>query len=74
MLNPRVARETVVLLAHRRKLPNKPSRTTLYCWRKTGLVSKISGKRITLEWCRYGGLPATSLEAYDRFMQRLNGE
>jgi hypothetical protein len=66
--------ETTVFCSEARRLKGKPSPDTLYNWRSEGIECRTSGVRVTLEWCLLGGRPVTSIEAYERFLKRINGE
>lgn len=68
-----VLSETIVLFADARKLKGKPHWWDLRNWARYGLVSKFTGEKITLEWAVYGGKRCTSVEAFDRFLKKLNG-
>lgn len=74
MQTTRVLKETVIRCSHSNKLAGKPSKDTLYDWRTKGIERRCDGVVVTLEWCRLGGQPVTSLEAYERFHKRVNGE
>lgn len=47
---------------------------TLALWIKVGLLRQSDGEVIQLEGRQIGGLICSSLEAYERFDKRLNGE
>ena len=51
-----------------------PSITTLLRWSKIGLVGKNypNGKPITLEYCYIGGRLFTSVEAFHRWLAKIN--
>lgn len=65
--------ETVRYLSHKSQLPGQPSLTTLYRYIRRGVVSRVTSKRIYLECEQRGGQLITSLEAWERFHDRLNG-
>jgi len=73
MKTTRICKEEIVYFSDRSRLTGKPSRRRLWNWAKLGLISD-SGKRVTLEYAKIGGSWATSIEAYERFIQRINGE
>lgn len=73
MRTMRVCRETTIYLSDKNKLPHKVTLRTLRNWITRGLISD-TGERVTLEYAKIGGALATSLEAYERFLKRLNGE
>lgn len=49
------------------------SKTTLFRWARSGAVSRVTGDRVRLETIYQGNARCTSIEAYWRFMFRLNG-
>ena len=55
----------------KRWLPRNPSYRTLFNWWRLGLKS-ASGRRVHLETAKVGGERCTSVEAYGRFMERIN--
>jgi hypothetical protein len=74
MQSPRIIDETIVEFPDGPKLTGSPSRQTLTRWSTEGVESKSTGEVITLEWAQIGYRRVTSLEAYERFLARLNGE
>ena len=71
-LNSQVASEQIVRFSEGRKLPTEPSRNCLYNWTMKGYVSKANKERHYLEWCYVGGGKFTSIEAFERFVEKLN--
>ena len=74
MQTTKVLEETVIRQSERHRLPGNPSVQRLTAWRLRGVKCRATGVRHTLEWCYVGGEPVTSLEAYERFNRRVNGE
>jgi hypothetical protein len=73
MLNTQIAREGVVYFADARQaLPGEIVAATLNKWTRRGIKGP-DGIWHRLEWCRIGGRPATSIQAYYRFLDRTNG-
>jgi len=74
--NPAIASETILPLSKARKaLPGLPSPVaycTIFRWCHKGLRNRSLGSVVTLEWCMCGGTPCTSVEAYQRFIEKLN--
>lgn len=71
MINPLV--EQVMPLSElRRHLPTKPHYQTLLEWCKLGRKNQVTGQRVRLEHVQLPSGQASSLEAYLRFIQRLN--
>jgi hypothetical protein len=67
-----VLKETIVSLNSGRKLlPRAPSFRKLKRWINVG-VRSWNGKLVKLETIKIGGEPCTSLEAFDRFCQKLS--
>jgi hypothetical protein len=69
----RLRHETIRYIARKNGLPGKPSIDTLRKYIQRGIVSRATGKRIYLECEQAGGQLITSLEAWERFQDRLNG-
>jgi hypothetical protein len=46
---------------------------TIRKWWKHGLLNRATGKKVRLEVIRLSNGMHTSMEAYDRFLMRLNG-
>jgi hypothetical protein len=73
-----ILKETVVYFSRAANLPGKPSKAVLVNWKDDGLQVKRSKRRppptVRLEYAYLGGQLVTSLEAYDRFQRRVNGE
>jgi hypothetical protein len=74
MQTTRVLDETIVHCSEGGKLTGRPCQDSLYNWRKKGVKRRGDRKIVTLEWCYLGGEPVTSVEAYERFQKRINGE
>jgi hypothetical protein len=55
-----------------RKLPGRPAYTTLMDWCKRGRVNWNTRKRVKMEFLALPSGFASSLEAYLRFVDRLN--
>lgn len=67
-----ILRETLVPFEQaRRLLPGSPSRHQMQYWQRKGI--KVGDERITLEWCLIGRRRYTSQEAYQRFLEKVNG-
>jgi len=65
----------ILLKLFGRHLPEPRDYDTIRKWWKRGLLldrRKPRGKRVKLETCRIVGGLATTLEAYARFLDRLN--
>jgi len=73
LINTQIAREAVVFFYEAPDvIPGKPSHNAVGKWAKNGM--KGAGELWhTLEWCKIGRRSATSLEAYYRFLDRVNG-
>lgn len=52
--------------------PVNPS--TLWRWATVGVKSRATGERVKLETIRVGGSSATTIEALQRFFDRLGGQ
>jgi len=71
VINP--LREQVMPLQQLGKqLPGRPRYNTLLEWCKLGRRNRNTSKRVKLEVIRMPGGMASSLEAYLRFIERLN--
>lgn len=69
-----IIKENVVFFADAEKaLPESPCFHTVQTWAMHGRKG-TDGMRHTIEWCKLPRGRATSIEAYYRFIQRLNGE
>jgi hypothetical protein len=55
-------------------LPNRPCYDTVRKWRKNGVMSRKTGKRVYLKWGQQGGMVYITLRMYQRFMKELEGE
>lgn len=55
-----------------KKLPGVACYNTLRDWIKEGVTPKGGGERIRLEYVQIGRTWYTSIEAYDRFIERIN--
>ena len=65
-------REHVVPLSQSKsKLPGNPSKSTVSRWAKKGVRGKRSGEIIKLEIAYIGTTPYTSLEAFERWSERI---
>jgi hypothetical protein len=55
-------------------LRGMPTRHQLNNWVRNGLIVTINGvkQRVKLEFCKVGGRPVTSVEAYERFEEIVN--
>ena len=73
MRTTKILQETMIPFADGKKLPIPTPPRTLRRWRD-GLVSKVNGQVVTLDWCYVGGIPYTSKEAYYRFMGEYNAD
>lgn len=47
---------------------------TYWTWVNDGLERKSDGQKVYLDHIYIGGTLCSSLEAYDRFIEKLNGE
>ena len=78
MRTTRVLRETLIRLDEVSKtIPGAPTRHAIQLWTKQGILVRAGtheGKRATLEYANVGGAQYTSREAYDRFLEAINGE
>ena len=66
--------ERFLTLGKGRQLPGSPGRRTLREWMKKGCKSQVTGETVLLEGWQIGGRWHTSVEAFDRFLAKLNGE
>jgi len=74
MRNQDVAQETLIGFKQGKKLADTaPSSSTITRWAKSGVNARDKGSRITLEYCYIGGRLYTSVEAYGRWIAKLNG-
>lgn len=72
--NPlRLLNETLISFGEGHKLPNNPKRETIRSWADRGVVSKVTGESVALECVQIGDRRFTSVEAHQRFLERLNG-
>lgn len=67
-----VHKETLIGMSESKCLPTEPSRTTVYFWCDNGIKNRITGQMCVLETVLVGGRRFTSLEAYDRWQEKLN--
>lgn len=79
MQTTKVLEETVVFLTQPSRLGSGITRGMLTHWTREGVLPRRRGKIIsrtpvTLEWCLQGGQRVTSVEAYQRFTRKINGE
>ena len=68
-----IENETLVPLASGRKLPGQPTKEALQRWAKVGVKGQ-SGRQITLEVVKIGGILYTSQEAFERFTQETTAD
>lgn len=66
-----ILRETLVPVSQSKRLPGKPSRSTVRRWMKSGVKGKKSGVVHKLEVVYIGSTPYTSIEAYERWSERV---
>ena len=67
-------KEKLVSLYGLKKLvPTRPCANTVKNWARVGKLSKATGKIVFLESIQIGGHTFTSVEAYRRFVNQLNG-
>lgn len=71
--------ETVVPLKQPSRLGKDISCDQLDHWARKGLMPRRNGKiisreRVTLDFCYRGSQKFTSVEAYQRFLKKINGE
>jgi hypothetical protein len=71
MINP-LSEQVMPLSVLRRHLPGKPHYQTLLEWCKLGRKNQNTGLRVRLERVQLPSGQASSLEAYLRFIERLN--
>ena len=75
MQNSRIAEETYIFFSDAHKvLPGEPSINTVKRWTRRGMAGTGDGIFHRLEWCRMAGRSATSMQAYHRWLRRINGE
>ena len=68
-------REHLVPLSQSKsKLPGGPSKSTVIRWGKDGIKGRKSGKVLRLEVAYIGTTPYTSLEAFERWSERITEE
>jgi hypothetical protein len=75
MKHAQLITETLVPFDRARQvLPGKPTRNQLNNWRKRGIVYWHDGIRtiVRLETVKIGGHPCTTVEAFNRFIERTN--
>lgn len=78
MLARKIITETLVAFKQGAKLARignrGPSYQTIFRWAKTGLKDRHNpnGPPVTLEYCYLGGRLYTSVEAFGRWMEKLN--
>ena len=69
----RVLDETIIFFCESTKLKGRPRTHRLRYWAFHGARSNVADGRVTLEYAYLGSSPVTSVEAFDRFNQRVNG-
>ena len=70
-----ILREHLIPLSQSKsKLPGNPSKSTVIRWVKDGIKGKKSSKAIKLEVAYIGTTPYTSLEAFERWSERITEE
>ena len=70
-----ILREQLVAVSQAKtKLPGKPSESTVRRWAKKGVVGKKSGEVHKLEIAYVGSTMYTSIEAVERWAERLPEE
>jgi len=68
-------REHVVPLSQaKKKLPGSPSESSIRRWAKRGVKGKKSGAVHKLEVCYIGNTMYTSIEAFERWSERITEE
>ena len=67
-----LATETIVLFKDGNRLPRSEPYSTLARWADVGIRAKFTGQLVKLENFWYGNRRATTLQAYARFIGRLN--
>lgn len=68
-------REHVIPISQSKsKLPGNPSKSTVSRWVKDGVKGKKSGEVIKLEVVYIGTTPYTSLEAFERWSEKVTQE
>lgn len=73
LINTQIAREAVVFFYEVQDvIPGKPAQSKVKEWTRRGVVG-AGGISHRIEWCKIGRRSATSLEAYYRFLDRVNG-
>lgn len=70
-----LSERTYALSELARKLPTRKNRNTLTSWCKTGIKpTRLSPNRIRLEYVIVAGVMHSSLEAYQRWVEKLTEE
>ena len=69
-----IKEEVVPLSQSKSKLPGNPSKSTVSRWAKKGVIGKKSGEVIKLEIVYIGTTPYTSIEAFERWTERITQE
>ncbi len=64
-----IKHETLIGFSEAKELPRHPSYHKLRRWAKCGLLHR--GRRVKLEWVRVGSEPCTSIEAFERFIKKM---
>lgn len=67
-----IGRETLVGFSESTRLPTQPHKNTVRGWCDVGVRHHVTGKYITLESVRIGKRRFTSLEAHERWLDKLN--
>lgn len=67
-------REILVPFDEGRNLPGSPTKSTLRNWRDNGVLADRSDptSRVFIESIRIGGRPFTSIQAFHRFISKIN--
>ena len=66
-----MSKETIITMREGNRLPVNVSADTLYRWVQKGVVNRHTGSIVFLETIPFGGRIYTSIEAVERFNQKL---
>ena len=66
-----IVREHLVPIAQSKQLPGSPSESSVRRWVRKGVLGKKSGKVHKLQVVYIGSSPYTSIEAFERWVDRV---